>query len=326
MHIAGKSHAFRASPVRARPFRIGTRGSPLARAQTELVRGRLETAHRGLAGLLSVVAIRTSGDRFEDRRLADFGGKGLFTKEIEEALLEGRIDLAVHSMKDLPAFLPPGLAIACVPPREDPRDAFLSRKAARLDDLSSGAVVGTSSPRRQAQLLRRRPDLSVAPMRGNVGTRIKKLEAGEADATLLALAGLLRLGEAGLATEILSPEVMLPAVGQGALAVECRADDDAVRALLAPLHDEGSARCVLAERAMLEALGGSCKTPIAGLAALDGEKLVLEGALFEPDGSAEIRARRAGGADEAAAIGRDLGAELRRRAGGTLSFSKDGLE
>jgi hydroxymethylbilane synthase len=279
------------------------------------VRGRLLSAHPRLEGLLSLVAIRTSGDRIKDRPLAEEGGKGLFTKEIEEALREGRIDCAVHSLKDLPTFLPPGLAIACVPRREDPRDVWLSPKAASLDDLPAGALVGTSSLRRQAQLLSRRPDLRVVPFRGNIGTRIRKLEAGAVDATLLALAGLLRLGKAALATAILSPEVMLPAVGQGALAIECRADDDAILGLLAPLHDQESALCVSAERAMLAALGGSCKTPIAGLASIEGERLTLEAALFKEDGSKEIRAARSGEIGAATAIGSALGAELKGRAG-----------
>ena len=210
-----------------RPLRIGTRGSPMALRQTELVRDRLLAAHPELAapGIVEIVTIRTTGDRVQDRPLADIGGKGLFAKEIDEALRDGRVDLAVHSLKDLETWLPDGVEIACILPRDDPRDAFLSSTSASLAALPQGAVVGTASLRRQAQLLRRRPDLRVVPLRGNANTRIRKLEAGEVDATLLALCGLQRIGLAHLATEILPREIMLPAVGQGALAVECRAGD-----------------------------------------------------------------------------------------------------
>jgi hydroxymethylbilane synthase len=301
----------------SRPLRIGTRGSPMALCQTALVRDRLRAAHPDLAvaGAIEIVTIRTTGDRVQDRRLAEIGGKGLFTKEIEEALLAERIDLAVHSLKDVETWLPDGLEIACVLPRDDPRDAFVSMQAPSFDALPKGARIGTASLRRQAQLLRRRPDLTVVPIRGNVNTRLKKLEVGEVDALVLALCGLERLGMAGQAIEILSREVMLPAVGQGALAVECRAGDDGLRRLLKPLHDPGSAACVKAERAMLAALDGSCRTPIAGLAELDGDRLLLEGLLLKPDGSAEVRARCAGAIGEAESLGTELGAELRRRAG-----------
>jgi hydroxymethylbilane synthase len=300
-----------------RPLRIGSRGSPMALRQSELVRGRLLAAHPELtaAGGVEIVAIRTTGDRVQDRRLAEIGGKGLFAKEIDEALLDRRIDLAVHSLKDLETWLPGGVELACILRRDDPRDAFLSPKAASLAALPQGATVGTASLRRQAQLLRRRPDLNIAPLRGNANTRIRKLEAGEVDATLLALCGLQRIGLADLATEILPREIMLPAVGQGALAVECRADDDAVRRLLMPLDDAPSAACAAAERAMLAVLDGSCHTPIAGLAETDGEGLTIEGLLLTPDGSAEIRARRSGAVADAAAIGSALGEDIRHRAG-----------
>ncbi|MGH7030281.1 MAG: hydroxymethylbilane synthase [Stellaceae bacterium] len=300
-----------------RPLRIGTRGSPMALRQTALVRDRLGTAHPDLVaeGMVDIVAIRTTGDRVQDRRLAEIGGKGLFAKEIDEALIGRRIDLAVHSLKDLETWLPDGVEIACILPRDDPRDAFLSPISPSLAALPNGAVVGTASLRRQAQLLRRRPDLRVASLRGNANTRIAKLEAGEVDATLLALCGLERIGLAHLATEILSPEIMLPAVGQGALAVECRAKDEAMRQLLAPLHDPRTAACAAAERAMLAVLDGSCRTPIAGFAQLDGEWLTIEGLLLTPDGSAEIRAQRSGPMAEAAAIGAAIGEELRGRAG-----------
>jgi hydroxymethylbilane synthase len=306
-------------PARPSPLRIGSRGSPMALRQTELVRERLRAAHPELAtaGMMEIVAIRTTGDRVQDRRLADIGGKGLFAKEIDEALIDGRIDLAVHSLKDLETWLPDRVEIACILPRDDPRDAFLSPKAASLAQLPESAVVGTASLRRQAQLLRRRPDLRVVPLRGNANTRIRKLEAGEVDATLLALCGLQRIGLAHLATEILPREIMLPAVGQGALAVECRAGDGWVRRLLRPLHDAPSAACAAAERAMLAVLDGSCHTPIAALAEIDGSGngLTIEGLLLTADGRAEIHARRAGGIADAAALGTALGEEMRRRAG-----------
>jgi hydroxymethylbilane synthase len=299
------------------PLRIGTRGSPMALRQTGLVRERLAAAHPELAApaAIETIAIRTTGDRVQDRRLAEIGGKGLFAKEIDEALLTGRIDLAVHSFKDLETRLARGIAIAAVLPRDDPRDAFLSVRAARLAELPQGAVVGTASLRRQAQVLRRRPDLRVVALRGNADTRIRKLQAGEVDATLLALCGLERLGLAHLAAEILSPEIMLPAVGQGALAVACRAGDDRVRPLLVPLDDPPSRSCVEAERAMLDVLDGSCRTPIAALAELAGGELTIRGLLLTPDGTAEIRARRTGPAAAADALGRALGEELRGRAG-----------
>jgi hydroxymethylbilane synthase len=302
--------------VLSRPLRIGTRGSPMALRQTAIVKERLVAAHPDLAAEegIEIVTIRTTGDRVQDRLLAEIGGKGLFAKEIEEALIAGHIDLAVHSLKDLETWLPDGLIIACVLPRDDPRDVLVSA-AATLASLPRGAKVGTASLRRQAQLLRQRPDLAVVPVRGNVNTRVRKLGAGEVDGLLLALAGLERLGEARLATEILPREIMLPAVGQGALAVECRALDEWLQRLLEPLHDPISAACVGAERAMLAALDGSCRTPIAGLAEADGDRLMIEGLLLKPDGSDEIRGQRDGSIADAAALGTELGRELRRRAG-----------
>ncbi|MGQ0662014.1 MAG: hydroxymethylbilane synthase [Pseudomonadota bacterium] len=299
-------------------LRIGTRGSALALAQTGEVRDRLARAHPELAapGAIEIVVIRTTGDKIGDRPLAELGGKGLFTKEIEEALLAGAIDLAVHSIKDLPTWLPAGLEIVCVLTREDPRDAFLSPRAPNLDALAAGSRVGTSSLRRQAQVLRRRPELRVVPLRGNVDTRLRKLGAGEVEATLLALAGLRRLGLADAATCVLSVREMLPAVGQGALGVEARADDRATRDLLGPLHHEPSAACIAAERGLLAALDGSCRTPIAGLAEIGADgRLSLEALVIRPDGTAEHRARRAGSAADAARLGREAGAELRRAAG-----------
>ncbi|MGA8758357.1 MAG: hydroxymethylbilane synthase [Stellaceae bacterium] len=299
------------------PLRIGTRGSPMALYQTQLVRDRLLAAHPELQqhGAIDIVTIRTTGDRVQDRRLAEIGGKGLFSKEIDEALLDHRIDMAVHSLKDLETWLPNGVEIGCILPRDDPRDAFLSRNGAGFSELPECAVVGTASLRRQAQLLRRRPDLRIVPLRGNANTRIRKLEAGEVDATLLALCGLQRIGLAHLANDILAREIMLPAVGQGALAVECRAGDERFRELLGALHDEPSAACAAAERAMLAVLDGSCRTPIAALAEIERGELTIEGLLLTPDGRREVRERRTGVVADAAVIGSGLGEVLRQRAG-----------
>ena len=301
-------------------LRIGTRGSAMALFQAGLVRDRLAAAHPDLAAAIEIVPIRTSGDREQRRRLAEIGGKGLFTKEIEEALIARRIDLAVHSLKDVETWLPPGLVIACVLPRDDPREAFLSPHAASLAELRQGAVVGTASLRRQAQLLRRRPDLAVVPLRGNVDTRMKKLAAGEIEATILALCGLQRLGQAAAAAEILPPEAMLPAIGQGTLAIECRSEDAGLRERLLTLHDPASGAAAAAERAMLAALDGSCRTPIGGLAEILGGRLAIKGAVWKPDGSVEIRGERSGAVGEAEALGADLGRELRRRAGPGFGF------
>ncbi len=300
----------------ARPLRIGTRGSPMALRQTAIIRDRLIDAHPELAeaGAVEIVTIRTTGDRVQNRLLAEIGGKGLFAKEIEEALLAGKVDLAVHSLKDMETWLPEGLVIACVPPRDDPRDAFVSASGASLALLPRGAKLGTASLRRQAQLLRYRPDLSIMPIRGNVNTRLRKLEAGEVDALVLAMCGLVRLDLSGRATEILTREVMLPAVGQGALAVECRTANEMVRQLIEPLHDPISAACVGAERAMLAALDGSCRTPIAGFAETDGDRLTIEGLLLNEDGSKEIRGRLEGDIDDPEQLGAELGKDLRSRA------------
>ncbi len=291
-------------------LRIGTRGSPLALAQAHEVQGLLAPM------ATEIVVIKTTGDKVLDRPLADIGGKGLFSKEIDEALLDGRVDVAVHSMKDLETWLPGGIVLAAVPEREDPRDVFISDKAPSLDDLPAGAVVGTASLRRQAQILGRRPDLRVVTFRGNVQTRMRKLKDGEADATLLALAGLKRLGLADVATMILDPDVLVPAVGQGAIGVTCRKDDSAALALLAALDHAPSRDRVAAERAMLAALDGSCRTPIGGLAEIgkDGA-LTLRGLVARADGTEIFEATRTGPATEAEALGRDAGEELRQRAG-----------
>lgn len=299
------------------PVRIGTRGSPLALAQANEIRTRLAAAHPALpAEAIEIVVIRTAGDRIQDRTLADIGGKGLFTKEIEEALLDRRIDLAVHSMKDVPTVLPDGLRIAAMPPREDPRDAFLSRGRVRFADLPSGAVVGTAGLRRQAQVLQRRPDLRVVPLRGNVQTRLARLDAGEVDATLLALAGLKRLGMVDTATEILPCDVMLPAVAQGAIGIEIRENDDAVAALVAPLGCAETMIRVTAERALLAALDGSCRTPIAALAEIEGGRLHLDSRLLSTDGGTVWSDRRSGPSALAALIGAEAGAAIRAQQAG----------
>jgi hydroxymethylbilane synthase len=302
--------------VSAPRLRIGTRGSRLARAQTDLVCRALASAHPELAapGALEVVVIRTTGDRVTDRPLAELGGKGLFSKEIEAALLERRIDVAVHSIKDLPTWLPEGLVLGAVLEREDPRDVLIARTPATIADLPRSAAIGTASVRRKAQLLAHRPDLRMVNFRGNVDTRLRKLAAGEVDATLLALAGLRRLGIEDAGT-VLAPEEMLPAVGQGALGVECRADDAASLTLLAAIDHRASSACVRAERAMLAALDGSCHTPIAGYAQIAAGRLHLRALVARPDGSECLRGARMGPADAGEALGREVGLELRARAG-----------
>ena len=295
-------------------LRIGTRGSPLALKQAEEVRGVLAAAHGLDPEAITVQAIRTTGDKIQDRPLAEAGGKGLFTKEIEEALLTNEIDLAVHSAKDLPTWLPSGLILAAFLPREDVRDVFVSRKAATVDMLPQGAVVGTASLRRQALVKRQRPDLRVVPFRGNVETRLRKLDEGAVDATLLALAGLKRLSRANVATAVLSVDEFPPAVGQGAIAIETRADDVRVRDLLARINDEATATALAAERAFLAALDGSCRTPIAGYAWLDAGRLHFRGLIIRPDGSETHETTRTGAPSEAAAMGDDAGRELKARA------------
>lgn len=300
-----------------RPLRIGTRGSPMALAQTGMVRDRIVAANPGLE--TELVVVTTMADQILDRPLSEIGGKGLFTKELEQALLSEAIDVAVHSMKDVETWLPDGLAIACILERDDPRDAFLSATASGFSDLPEGARVGTSSLRRAAQVLMRRPDLRIVPFRGNANTRMRKLEAGECDATLLALAGLQRLGMEGVAKSVLSVEEMLPAVAQGALGIECREDDAEIRALLAPIACATTTTAVGAERALLAELDGSCRTPIAALARIAGDGLSLDGLLFLPDGSRHWAASRSGAVADAARIGREAGAELKAKAGETYS-------
>jgi len=301
--------------LQAAKIRIGTRGSPLALAQANLVARLLREAHGLNDDAIEIVVIKTSGDRILDRPLAEAGGKGLFTKEIEEALLANSVDLAVHSMKDVPTWLPDGLVIAAVLKREDPRDAFISVSHATLADVPAGGTVGTSSLRRQAQVLHRRPDLKVVPFRGNVETRLKKLADGQADATFLACAGLNRLGLTEHIRAKIDTDVMLPAVAQGAIGIEIRADDEETAALVAPLNDEATALCVAAERAFLATLEGSCRTPIAGLAELRDGALHFRGEILSPDGSQCHATARTGEAAEALKFAEDAGRELLARAG-----------
>jgi hydroxymethylbilane synthase len=298
-----------------RPLLIGTRGSPLALWQARHVWSRLLEANGLGEGEAGLSVITTSGDRIKDKPLREFGGKGLFTKEIDEALLRGDVDLAVHSMKDLPTELPENICIAAVLPRADMRDAFIGREAPSLGELPPGAVIGTSSLRRAAQVLRLRPDLRVVDFRGNVETRLKKLAEGQADATLLALAGLERLGLAAHATSILSTDEMLPAVAQGAIGVTCRADDTRTRHLLEKLNDAASATAIACERAFLSRLDGSCKTPIAGLAEIEDGMLRFRGLIISPDGREWYAVELKGEARHARQIGADAGEELLARAG-----------
>jgi hydroxymethylbilane synthase len=296
-------------------IRIGTRGSPLALAQAKEVRRLLEAAH-GPQVSVTIRVIATAGDRIQDRPLAEAGGnKGFFTKEIEEALIAGEIDLAVHSLKDMPTTLPAGLVLACVLPREDVRDAFISNTAHSLADLPPGLTVATSSLRRQAQLRRLRPDIKVRPIRGNVETRLRKLEAGVADATILAMAGLKRLGLADKATAPIPVEVMLPAVAQGAIGIEIRAEDPIAK-LLAPLDHPPTALATAAERSFLARLDGSCRTPIAGLAEPTGaEGVLFRGMILTPDGRQVVETRRSGSLGDAVRLAEEAAEELLARAG-----------
>ncbi len=305
-----------AIPSPDRPLRIGTRGSPLALAQAVEARARLMAAHGLPEAAFAIVAIKTTGDRVLDRPLSEIGGKGLFTREIEEALLASAVDIAVHSMKDMPTLQPDGLGITCYLPREDVRDAFVTLGPARdLAALPRGAVVGTSSLRRRAQLRHRRPDLNVVEFRGNVQTRMKKLEGGLAAATFLAMAGLRRLGMAAVATAPIEPDMMLPAVAQGCIGVEQRLGDDRVSALLTAIHHAPTGWRLAAERAFLLGLDGSCQTPIAGLAELDGAGLRLRGEILRPDGSEALATELRGSAGDGPALGAAAAAELRGRAG-----------
>lgn len=294
---------------------IGTRGSPLALAQAKEVAMNIIAASGGISDPPDLLVIRTSGDTVQDRPLADIGGKGLFTREIDEALLKHHVDLAVHSMKDLPTELPDGIVIAAVLVREDPRDVLIGAKS--IASLPKGAKVGTSSLRRGAQVRHKRPDVSIVPLRGNVETRIRKVREGEASATLLALAGLKRLNVTTVDYIVLETDEMLPAVAQGAIAITCRAADTGMRGGLARLNHAPSARAVAAERALLARLEGSCRTPIAALAEFDaqGALLTLRASLLAPDGSKRFDATRIGSEADAEAMGRDAATELLKNAG-----------
>ena len=295
-------------------MRIGTRGSPLALAQAHQVRDGLAARHGVDPAAIEIVVIRTSGDMIQDRALSESGGKGLFTKEIDQAQIGGRIDIAVHSSKDLPTVLPDGIVLGGFLPREDVRDVFISAKAARMADLPLGAKVGTASLRRGAQLRRLRPDLQIVLLRGNVQTRLRKIAEGEADATLLALAGLKRLGMADRAAQILDMDDFLPAVGQGAVAITIRAGDAAAAARIAAICDEDTAIALAAERAFLRVLDGSCRTPIAGYASVEAGEVRLRGMILRKDGSEAFETTVVAPVADAAAAGERAGQELLARA------------
>jgi hydroxymethylbilane synthase len=292
----------------AAPIRIATRRSKLAIWQAQMVATQLKDLHLGLE--VKLVRMTTQGDRIRDRPLAKVGGKGLFVKELEEGLLAGRADIAVHSMKDVPMALPKGLYLPVIMQREDPRDAFISNCFASLDTLPAGARVGTSSLRRQCQIKAKYPDFQVINVRGNVDTRLAKLDAGEFDAIILAAAGLKRLGLAARVTTCLSIEQSLPAIGQGAIGIECRRDDMRVQELIAPLNHWATHTRVLAERAVNAHLGGNCQTPLAGFAEFEGESLLLSGLIGYSDGSGVLRAQGRGDASQAEDLGRAVAEDL----------------
>jgi hydroxymethylbilane synthase len=301
-------------------IRIGTRGSPLALAQAGAVRAALAGAHGIAPDDIEILAIKTTGDAIVDRSFADSGGKGIFTKEIDEALLSGRVDLSVHSAKDVQTILPEGLEIAATPPRADPRDAFLSTRASSLETLPHGAKLGTASVRRQALALRIRPDLEISLLRGNVQTRMDKMRRGECDATILAYAGLQRLGLTEHATQILDPMQYPPAVAQGIIAIETRGGDEKTKTLLRAVNHAESFAALTAERAFLAALDGSCKTPIAGHARIEGGKLRFSGLVITPDGKTFAGVSHEGDPRDAARIGKEAGDDLLQRApAGALS-------
>lgn len=300
-------------------LRIGTRASKLAMAQAQKLAAALESAHPQLAGAIEIVAMTTAGDMELHKQLTDWGYKGLFTKELEDALLEQRIDLAVHSMKDMPSELPKGLVIAGMLERADMRDAWVSPRHDSLSLLPHGATVGTSSARRAAQLLHMRPDVTIVPLRGNVETRLRKIEERVAEATFLAVAGLERLGLQHMIRDVIEPEVMLPAAAQGAIGMECRADDETTRALVAAISHADTVTCVSAEREMLRELDGSCRTPIGGLAQLNDKTLLLRGEVLSLDGKTHHARQITGSATDGERLGVALGKELRAVAGHLLA-------
>lgn len=295
--------------------RIGTRGSALALAQANEACARLMAAHGLPQAAFEIVPISTSGDRIQDRPLSEAGGKGLFTKEIEEAVLDGRIDIAVHSSKDMPTVLPEGLGLLAFLPREDPRDAFIGRSVRTIAELPHAATVGSSSLRRQALIRRMRPDLQVVTFRGNVQTRLKKLEEGQVEGTLLANAGLRRLRLEHVITDLMPLDRFPPAPGQGAICIEARTDNQRIADLLAPVHHASTGAALACERAFLAALDGSCRTPIAGYAAVEGEKLSFAGLIITPDGRESHDIAAEGAVSDAADIGREAGAAIRAKAG-----------
>jgi len=301
-------------PNEANKIVIGTRGSDLALAQAHEVRDRLTSAHDTELDV-QIEVISTKGDRILDRPLSEIGGKGLFTEEIEERLADGRIDIAVHSSKDMPTVLPDGLELSCYLPREAPQDAFVSHKAKRLDDLPKGATIGSSSLRRKALLLRLRPDLNVVEFRGNVQTRLRKLEDGVADATLLAAAGLNRLGMADVAASHFNINEFPPAPGQGAICIESRIGDERIGGLLQPLNDDDTALALKTERAFLKALDGSCRTPLAGHAVIAGENISFHGMILSPDGRVWHERRGESMKSQGEALGTSIAEALRDEAG-----------
>ena len=302
-------------PSPQNPLNIGTRGSPLALAQAYETRARLADAFGLPEETFEIIVIKTTGDKIQDRPLKEIGGKGLFTREIEDDMISGRIDIAVHSMKDMPTLQPEGLILDTYLPREDVRDAFISPQYAGLSDLPEGAKVGTSSLRRHAQLKVVRPDLEVVEFRGNVQTRLRKLSEGVASCTFLAMAGLNRLNMAEVPATAIEVEDMLPAVAQGAIGIERRVGDTRIADMLAAIHHEKTGQRLLAERAFLAALDGSCETPIAGLAELDGGNLRLRGEVLRPDGSERLTDDATCAIEDGADMGREMAARLLARAG-----------
>jgi hydroxymethylbilane synthase len=292
-------------------LRIATRKSPLALWQAEHVRSRLMELHAGLQ--VELLTMSTQGDRILDSPLAKIGGKGLFVKELEQGMLEDRADIAVHSMKDVPAGLPEGLCIGAILEREDPQDAFVSNEFPSVDALPDAARVGTSSLRRQCQLRARRPDLRILDLRGNVGTRLGKLDAGDYDAIVLACAGLKRLGMAARITSAMAPELMLPAIAQGVIGIECRCDDEWVKALIAPLNHEETLQRTTAERAMNATLAGGCQAPVAGYSVINANAIELRGLVGRADGSEIIHGDISGPVQQAAALGKQLADDLLSR-------------
>jgi hydroxymethylbilane synthase len=301
--------------MQTKPFRIGTRGSPLALAQAYETRNRLMQAHNLPEEMFEIVVLSTKGDRITDRSLSEIGGKGLFTEELEQQLSSGELDLAVHSSKDMPTKLPDGLYLSAFLPREDVRDAVVGRTAPTLQELPQGATVGSSSLRRQALIRRLRPDVKVITFRGLVDTRLRKLADGEVDATLLAFAGLKRLGKPDVPTQLLDPSEFPPAPAQGAICIESRIGDSNVNALLEAINHRPTFDAVTCERAFLGALDGSCRTPIAGLATIEGDNLRFSGTILTPDGSQSFDITAEGHVSDAAKLGQEAGEAIRAKAG-----------